>query len=156
MPDQGNDKLPDDRQAAESPELGRPLLARGEQALIGGVILAALLLMAGSWWRHQSRQHGLIEIERAPRRHAAFQVDINHAGWAELAQLPGVGETIARRIVESRTTDGQFVSLDDLQRINGIGPRTMERLRPYLLPLAESDTVAEGLSEAQKTNDEGS
>lgn len=118
------------------------LLKRSEQLLVGGVCLVALLAVGGYWWQQQRRQGGLIEIDRAPRLHAAFQVDINQADWPELSQLPDIGETIARRIVDSRKTDGPFTSREDLLRVNGIGPRTMERLRPYLLPLAESGTVA--------------
>ena len=58
-------------------------------------------------------------------------LDVNAADEAELQRLPGVGPTIARRIVEARTTE-RFKSADDLRRVKGIGPKTLESLRPYV------------------------
>ncbi|MBI2826885.1 MAG: helix-hairpin-helix domain-containing protein [Planctomycetia bacterium] len=77
-----------------------------------------------------------------PERTARFEVDINEADWPELAQLPGVGETLARRIVESRQTDGPFADHEELRRIRGIGPRTLERIKPFLRPMPETSSVA--------------
>ncbi|RMG02808.1 MAG: helix-hairpin-helix domain-containing protein [Planctomycetota bacterium] len=76
-----------------------------------------------------------IEFETAPPLSYEFQVDVNEADWPELAQLPGVGETLAKRIVESRDREGRYQHLEDLTRVKGIGPRTLERIRPYLRPL---------------------
>ena len=67
---------------------------------------------------------------------------MNEADWPELSQLPGVGETLAQRIVESRETAGAFVDNEDLQRVRGIGPRTFERIKPYLRPMPGSGSVA--------------
>ena len=62
----------------------------------------------------------LIEVEQAGRRRRRrFQVDINTASWPELVQLPGVGRTLAERIVESRQRQGPFP--DD--RGSAPGPR---------------------------------
>jgi competence protein ComEA len=49
---------------------------------------------------------------------------------------------LARRIVESRVVEGPFGDHRDLLRVNGIGPRTLERMRPYLLPMPNQDAVA--------------
>ena len=73
---------------------------------------------------------------------ARFQVDINAATWPELAQLPEVGETLARRIVEARDKGGRFADHQDLLRVNGIGPRTLERMTPFLLPMPGQEEVA--------------
>jgi len=62
--------------------------------------------------------------------------------WPELAQLPGIGESLGRRIVESRRQDGPFIDHDDLRRVQGIGPRTLERLKPYLCPLPAKASIA--------------
>ena len=84
----------------------------------------------------------LIEVERAEPLTAQFQVDINAADWPELIQLPGIGDTIAQRIVESRQTAGPFLDHDDLRRVKGIGPKTLEKIRPYLLPMPAGGNVA--------------
>ena len=70
-----------------------------------------------------------------------FQLDVNQADWPEISVLPDVGETLARRIVESRALDGPFADLDELQRVRGIGPKTLERIRPYLRPLPPSGSM---------------
>lgn len=61
-----------------------------------------------------------------------YQIDINQATWSEWAQLPGIGETLARRIVAERESDGPFKSIDDLRRVKGIGAKTLEKMRPHL------------------------
>ena len=59
-------------------------------------------------------------------------LDVNLASAAELERLPGVGPALAARIVEARTRDGPFGSVDDLRRVRGVGGATLERLRPRL------------------------
>lgn len=58
-------------------------------------------------------------------------LDVNAADEAELQRLPGVGPTLARRIVEARTTE-RFKSADDLRRVKGIGAKTLESFRQYV------------------------
>ena len=59
---------------------------------------------------------------------SASVVDLNRAGVDALRSLPGIGPAIARRIVEERGKR-MFTSLDDLARVRGVGPATIERLR---------------------------
>ena len=56
--------------------------------------------------------------------------------------LPGVGEVMARRIVENRAQHGPFADAEALRRVPGIGPKTLEAIRPYLKPLAPAADVA--------------
>lgn len=69
-------------------------------------------------------------------RSAAFQLDPNEATWSELAQLPGIGEIVARKIVSYRerpdTPKPAFRLPGDLDRVPGIGPKTAARIAPYL------------------------
>jgi len=62
---------------------------------------------------------------------APVKIDINSASAAELELLPRIGPTLAARIVADRDANGPFDSLDDLRRVNGIGPRTVEQVTPY-------------------------
>ena len=55
-------------------------------------------------------------------------IDINTASESELTRLPGVGATLARRLVDARP----FTSVDDLRRVKGIGAKTLENVRPYV------------------------
>jgi len=118
------------------------LLRRADQVAVAMLVAVALVAMVG-WWMSQGGWQGrLIEIDRAEPLTFQFTVDINEADWPELLQLPGVGEIMAQRIVESRKTAGPFADHDDLRRVRGIGPKTLERLRPYLQPMPSAGNVA--------------
>lgn len=109
---------------------------------MASLVVVALAAMV-NWRLSQGEWQGrLVEIDRAEPLVAQFEVDINSADWPELIQLPGIGETLARRIVASRETNGPFVDNDDLCRIPGIGPKTLDRIRPYLRPMPDVDNVA--------------
>ncbi len=112
------------------------LLRRADQAAVATLLLVGLGSMIG-WWVGQGGLRGRrIELERAEPLPYQFQVDLNSAPWQELVLLPGVGETLAMRIIESRENDGPFAGPADLLRVQGIGRATLERLRPYLSPVA--------------------
>ena len=117
----------------------RALLSRDDQVVVAAALLVAL---AGGWLYAGGLRGGLVEIDAAPPLPVAFEVDLNEAAWPELALLPGVGETMARRIVHSRETEGPFVRRADLRRVHGVGPTLLARMKPYLRPLAADETVA--------------
>ena len=62
-----------------------------------------------------------------------FQLDLNQADWTEFALLPGIGETLAKRIVSRRKSLGGFRHIDELLEVKGIGPRKLMKLRPFVL-----------------------
>ena len=121
----------------------RGLLRRADQATVAALLVIALVTMIGYYVQQGGTNDRLIEIDHEPRLAPQYLVDINSATWPELAQLPRIGETLAKRIIESREVDGPFVDVDDIQRIRGIGPRTVERMRPFLLPLPDSGAVVD-------------
>lgn len=59
-------------------------------------------------------------------------VDPNAASAEELDRLPGVGASKALRIVREREENGPFASVEDLARVTGLGPKSVEKLKPYL------------------------
>ena len=93
--------------------------------------------MGGSWLYQGGLRGRVIDIDQVPHRPIPFQLAINEAEWTEWAVLPGLGEMLSKRIVESRRINGPFRSHDDLRRVSGIGPRTLNRIRPYLLPVVQ-------------------
>lgn len=56
-------------------------------------------------------------------------VNINTADAQTLEGLPGVGPATAQKIIEERTANGPFSSVDDLQRVSGIGDKKLDALR---------------------------
>ncbi len=72
------------------------------------------------------RLEEVVPAERLPRSLQGRRVDVNHASASELERLPRVGPAMAQRIIEARP----FTSIDDLLRVRGIGPSTLEALAP--------------------------
>ena len=60
-----------------------------------------------------------------------MRININTATTAQLDMLPRIGPALAARIIEDRTRNGPYRTLDDLDRVPGIGPKTILRLVPY-------------------------
>lgn len=60
------------------------------------------------------------------------RVNLNTATAAELELLPGIGPSLAQRIIEHRTKAGRFRTVAELDKVKGIGPRTIEKLRPLV------------------------
>ncbi len=59
-------------------------------------------------------------------------LDLNRATVAELDALPGIGAVLANRIVEWREREGPFQSVDDLGKVDGIGPALLAKLAPLV------------------------
>lgn len=59
-------------------------------------------------------------------------LNINTASTAELLSLPGIGRTLAERIVKHREQAGRFTAVDDLQSVKGINRKKFEKLKPFI------------------------
>ncbi|THB78452.1 MAG: helix-hairpin-helix domain-containing protein [Desulfobulbaceae bacterium] len=59
------------------------------------------------------------------------KININTADEAVLTELPGVGPKTAERIHLYRQQNGPFKTLDDLLNVKGIGPKVLDKIRPY-------------------------
>jgi competence protein ComEA len=114
------------------PVRSRALLRAADQAtvavLVAGCFVA--ILLHGCWYA-AFRQHR-IEFDRAPPLELNFQIRLNEADWPEFTLLPGIGETLARRIVAHRQQHGPFRTIEQLEDVKGIGPKTFRRIRPYV------------------------
>ena len=60
------------------------------------------------------------------------RVNINTASSAELQRVPGIGPKTAERILAMRRSVGKFHGVDDLLAVRGIGPKKLEKMKPYL------------------------
>jgi competence ComEA-like helix-hairpin-helix protein len=117
-----------------APQKSVLLLRRRDQQLLAGLAVIAGLALLGWWQRSGGLSDRLIEWDRMTGHSAHFEVNINTASWPELTQLPEIGETLARRIVENRRAEGPFEGPENLTRVHGIGDKTLDHMRPYLRP----------------------
>lgn len=60
-------------------------------------------------------------------------IDINHATLDELQKIPGIGPSKAKNIVEYIKINGSFTSIEQLDEVNGIGTKSLEQMRPFIL-----------------------
>jgi len=65
---------------------------------------------------------------RRPLVDGEFRINPNKAARDELMRLPGIGETMALRIIEGRP----YASAEDLLKIPGIGAATLDKIRPFI------------------------
>lgn len=103
----------------EALNLARPL-SDGEQ-----IIVPSLADREGQ----ASSQGGGSSIENAPSSaYIGSRLNINRASQDELESLPGIGPSIAARIIEERETNGPFSSVQDIMRVSGIGEKKYARI----------------------------
>lgn len=85
----------------------------------------ALLLDASRGSRDEARRRSLPLA-------SGERIDPNTAGEEDLDRLPGVGPTVAGRIVQMREDRGPFSEPADLLSVPGLGPATLAKITPYL------------------------
>lgn len=123
----------------------------GSQRYRLGWIVASMLIytwlvasMAYDWFRDPAGTRGMPATagqQAAKPGSPLFELDINTATAGQLQALPDVGPRIAERIVMEREANGFFRSVDELQRVHGMGPKTLDKLRPMLTvggPMSET------------------
>ncbi len=111
------------------------ILLRREQATVAVLLLVCLAVSAVVWWNRGGWNQ--YRFDSRPRQQRAYRIDLNHCHWVELAQVTGIGETLARRIVVLRDERGGFRSHREILDVKGIGPKKFAEIEPYLLPLEE-------------------
>lgn len=90
---------------------------RTETVYLSGAPLSTEQLPQASGPRHGETETG--------------KVDVNTATASELEALPGIGPTLAQRIVDYRKENGPFETLEELMEVSGIGESKLEALRDY-------------------------
>lgn len=69
------------------------------------------------------------KVERGKKQ----KVNINEAKQEDFEQLPGIGPSIAKKIIEYREQNGKFTSIDELQEVKGIGEAKFENIKEYIM-----------------------
>jgi competence protein ComEA len=95
------------------------------QLALGTLLAAGFIFLAGKSL-FQSLQAGSSTLP-------SQQIELNTATHVELMLLPGVGEQLVRRIIKVRDEKGGFQKIDDLRKVPGLGPVTLQRLRGWVV-----------------------
>jgi competence protein ComEA len=108
------------------------------------LVFAAAVALTGVSLKSMAYQTPKAVTERAASSHKKTKqkkepviVDVNKATETELIAVKGIGPSMARSIIETRVR-GSFRSIEDLDRVKGIGPKKLEALRPYLRVYADA------------------
>lgn len=99
--------------------------------LVGWIELPRL----GQHWSAMVGSPGSAPINPLP----GYQVDLNQASEDELSLLVAIGPVRAAAVVRERETGGPYRSVDDLQRVKGIGPKTVEKNRRWATVTHQQD-----------------
>lgn len=67
--------------------------------------------------------------ESLPHEPDDGRIDINTATLEDFESLPGIGPTMAKRVIDYRNINGRFDVVEDLTEVSGIGDKTIEKLR---------------------------
>jgi len=105
-------------------------------------IWATIVIVIGVWCIYQYALRTQDISSKASERHVESdnirdKVNPNSADAGELALLPGLGDGLARAIVEYRREQSSgrkvFTRVEDLERVKGIGPAKSKQVGPYLI-----------------------
>ena len=99
--------------------------SRSAQFALATILILTLGLLA---YRGYGNGIGTRPVERA----STPVTELNQADRAALEQVPGIGPTLAKAIEDHRTKKGPFKSVDELRQVKGIGPATLDKVRPFL------------------------
>lgn len=122
-------------------------LSQFERAVVA--LTAAFLLFAVGYfaaarrpsdsWRVETEHAATSESQRSDRSDSGTDgllegevMDLNTASRSDLERLPGIGAGRAQEIIDWRQEHGPFSSVDELDKVDGIGPGILEQIRPYV------------------------
>ena len=112
-----------------TPPLNPPTPPESDRARALFVLALVLAVMTVVALFVRWRTAPIIPAGEPPR----VRIAVNHADRETLELLPGVGVSVAQRILAERAARGPFRDTDDLQRrVNGIGPKLAARIDPHV------------------------
>ncbi|MFH1910177.1 MAG: ComEA family DNA-binding protein [bacterium] len=79
-----------------------------------------------------SSSSGQVAGDETSSSNVSGAVNLNSASSSQLDGLPGIGPAYAQRIIEYREANGGFKSIEEIENVKGIGPKTFEKLRDLI------------------------
>jgi competence protein ComEA len=122
---------------ASTPPAAWPRSAQLTAAFLLGTVVTLLAVHGISLVRPGSRPADL------DAGAVVYRIDLNHASRAELLQIPGFGPSLVDRIESHRRDHGPFRSVEGLIDVQGVGPSTLQRVRPWVCVTQDPDASPE-------------
>ena len=110
--------------------LRRLELSRRDQMFVGSLLLFGIVWIG---FQTVGQRDMMVDLDEVPIHQERLMIRVNDAAWPEFVVLPGIGRTLAARIVEHRHDTGPYRAVEDWLAVHGIGPKIGEQLRPYLV-----------------------
>lgn len=94
-------------------------------------------LRGGAVVRTEGRALALSALELAPAAggfaHSdGWKININTASMGQLCELPGIGEAMSARIIDYRSQNGDFESIEEIMAVRGIGEGIFSKIKDYI------------------------
>ena len=103
-------------------------LSRRETIILLLLIVCFIVLNIISYVKKERlKTHHLLYVEEL-----SIEISINEADSHDLESLPGIGPTLAQRIIAYRHEHGSFEALEELKNVRGIGEKLFQKILPYV------------------------
>ena len=76
--------------------------------------------------------------DTASDRPPAERIDLNRATVEQLQTIPGIGPSLAQRILDFRSEHGPFLRVEDLLKVKGIGEKSLQKIRSFVVVEAQT------------------
>ncbi len=100
-------------------------------------VLVVAVLVGGAFYAARATERAPKVVysasleEIAAESNQPLKVNLNTADVDELDELPQVGPSTARKIIDYREANGMFRTVGELEGVSGIGPKTIEKIKPF-------------------------
>jgi competence protein ComEA len=98
-------------------------MKNAKKVLVFVLVMGVAAVCVSAWAAEQTSKTAPVQTPK---------IDINKASIEDLAELKGIGQQYAARIVQYREQHGPFAKVEDIQKVQGIGPKTLEAIKDSL------------------------
>lgn len=103
-------------------------LSRRETIILLLLVVCLIVLNVVNYVKkEQLKAHHVLYVEEL-----SVEISINEADSNDLESLPGIGPTLAQRIIEYRHEHGSFTTVEELKNVRGIGEKLFQKILPYV------------------------
>ena len=128
--------MPPGQEVQEEIYIGGNVTSPGLYPLTGGDSIEALIQAAGGTTSSANLTGLKLYISEVGEEEQPQKINLNRAEVWLLEALPGIGETLAQRIVDYRQQNGPFHNTNQLLQVAGIGTTTYEQIK-HLITVAD-------------------